>query len=104
MSDNTPLIFFGMCKLFELINQKDIDVSETIDTLNQQLKDLDVNSEQYIKAAPLIKDMILELKTNKENSDRNVLLNKCFAIQEIINLGGLLDANNEGDKLPNDRR
>jgi hypothetical protein len=84
------IIGFGLVKLFEHVNQKDINLSDTVDILNEALKKLDINSETYEEKLEVITNMILELKREKTIDDEKNLKNKIFTIQALFDLNALL--------------
>ena len=90
--DNNCLVSFGIVKLCELINQKNIDLSTTIDVLNDALKQLNVSDTNYESKMKAITDAILELKQNHDSFDKETFLKKMFYIQQLFDLSSLYKA------------
>jgi uncharacterized membrane protein len=86
---NKDIIGYGIMKLCELINRDEIDLSTTINLLNDGLKKIDSNSDNYIEKVNAITGLILQLKENKEKTDKETFMKKMFYIQTLFDLNSL---------------
>ena len=91
---NDFIIFFAMSKFCELINKDDdVDLSETVDILNNILQKIEPGSENFIEKVEAVTGLILEVKASKENADREKFRERMFNIQQLFNLNRLYNQN-----------
>ena len=83
------LISFGLLKLIEDLNKKEINLPDTVEILNDALSKLDLNDEQYIKKMEALKNAIKELNDDHNNFEKQKFMNKMFSIQQIFDLNSL---------------
>jgi hypothetical protein len=90
MSVNDAIIYYGVMQITELLNKKVIDLPHTADILNDALKKLDPNSENYEGKVKAITEAIVELKKGEVQYNRKELMNKMCCIQQLFDLTSLL--------------
>ena len=89
MINNDSIIGYGIIKLCELINQDEIDLSVTVNILNDGLKKIDPDSDNYVEKVNAITNAILHLKDNKDKTDKEIFLKKMYYIQSLFDLNSL---------------
>jgi len=84
--ENGYLSYCCMQKLWEQLEQKKINPSETVDILNDQLKNLDPNSDGYVEEMQAITNVIHTLTNDKIMLDRETYNKMTAYFQQIFYL------------------
>jgi hypothetical protein len=86
---NDLIIFYGISKLCEQLEKKEISLSHTVEILNDALAKLDPNGEKYVEKMKAINTEIRALKNSENSSDWDAIKKRMYTIQQIFDLSSL---------------